>query len=95
MSWIRRWWICLTFCTKNLAPMLSGLPRLRPFRQVWYVTVTPYGKEIEPFVPDKEAVLASFKGALPRGGSAGRLLWRYDPIFLNDTYTGRISSETV
>ena len=77
---------CLTFCTKNPAPMLSGLPRLRPFRQVWYVTVTPYGKEIEPFVPDKEAVLASFK-ELSRAVGERADFWRYDPIFLNDTYT--------
>lgn len=68
---------CLTFCTKNPAPMLSGLPRLRPFRQVWYVTVTPYGKEIEPFVPDKEAVLASFKELSARwesGPSSGGMI---------------------
>jgi len=26
---------------------------LRPYGQYWFVTITPYGKEIEPCVPDK------------------------------------------
>ena len=41
------------FCTKNPAPMLPRLPRLARFRQFWFVTLTPYGREVEPFVPEK------------------------------------------
>ena len=45
------------FCTKNPAPMLPRLAELDRFRQFWFVTLTLYGKEIEPNVPDKiEAV---------------------------------------
>lgn len=50
----------LYFCTKNPQPMLSRLSELSAFRQFWFVTVTPYGKEIEPFVPEKQQVLESF-----------------------------------
>ena len=43
-------------CTKNPAPMLPHLHLLQPFGQYWYVTITPYGREIEPYVPGKRQV---------------------------------------
>lgn len=49
------------FCTKNPTPMLPHMDLLRPFGQYWFVTITPYGKEIEPHVPGKLQVLDSFK----------------------------------
>ncbi len=39
------------FCTKNPAPMLKHMKLLEPFGQFWYVTVTPYGRDIEPMCP--------------------------------------------
>ena len=51
----------LTFCTKNPQPMLPCMDILKPYRMYWFVTITPYGKEIEPNVPDKQAVLQSFR----------------------------------
>ena len=74
------------FCTKNPAPMLPHLNRLAPYGQFWYVTVTPYGPDIEPYVPDKAQVLESVRRlALAVGPDA--VGWRYDPIFLSETYT--------
>ena len=61
-------------CTKNPAPMLPYLDLLRPFGQYWYVTITPYGREIEPYVPGKRQVLDSFRrlsDAVGRTGWAG------------------------
>ena len=46
------------FCTKNPAPMLPRMELLRPYGQYWFVTITPYGPEIEPHVPPKAQVLA-------------------------------------
>ena len=40
------------FCTKNPAPMLPRMELLRPYGQYWFVTITPYGPEIEPHVRD-------------------------------------------
>ena len=40
------------FCTKNPAPMLPRMELLRPYGQYWFVTITPYGRDIEPNVPD-------------------------------------------
>ena len=46
----------IAFCSKNPAPMLSHMDLLKTYGMYWFVTITPYGKEIEPLVPDVEAV---------------------------------------
>lgn len=51
----------ISFCTKNPAPFLPYMDLLKDYGQYWFVTITPYGKEIEPNVPDKESVMESFK----------------------------------
>ena len=73
------------FCTKNPAPMLPHLDLLRPYGQYWYVTITPYGKEIEPGVPDKREVLDSFRRLSDTVGP-DRMGWRYDPVFISGEY---------
>ena len=50
------------------------------------VTITPYTKEIEPNVPNKNEVIRSFI-ALSKKIGKECIAWRYDPIFLNDKYT--------
>ena len=73
------------FCTKNPAPMLPHMDLLRPFGQYWYVTVTPYGRDIEPCVPHKLQVLESFK-RLSDAVGVHRVGWRYDPIFISENW---------
>ncbi len=73
------------FCTKNPAPMLPHMDLLRPFGQYWFVTVTPYGKEIEPHVPNKLQVLDSFRRLSDIVGTDS-MGWRYDPVFISDRY---------
>ena len=77
---------CLIFCTKNPAPMLSRLSELSDFRQFWGVTITPYGREIEPNVPEKEEVMDSLIQLSEILGIKS-VSWRYDPIFISDKYT--------
>ena len=77
---------CLVFCTKNPRPMFDKLDRLKAFHQYWYVTITPYGKEIEPFVPPVSQVIESFKWLSGKVGLSS-IGWRYDPIFLYGPYT--------
>lgn len=74
------------FCTKNPAPMFSHMDLLAPYGQYWYVTITPYGRDIEPNVPDKHRVLEDFRKL---SGTLGihSVGWRYDPILLNERYT--------
>lgn len=74
------------FCTKNPAPMFPYMDLLKDYGQYWFVTLTPYGKDIEPNVPDKHRLIEDFKKLSTIVGidSVG---WRYDPIFLSDIYT--------
>ena len=41
--------------------MFPYMDLLQPYGQYWFVTITPYGKEIEPGVPDKDEVIESFQ----------------------------------
>lgn len=75
----------MDFCTKNPKPMLKYLDELDKFRQYWFVTITPYGKDIEPVVPDKEEVIESFKKLSEHVGE-NCVGWRYDPIFMNEDF---------
>lgn len=73
------------FCTKNPAPMLPHMEVLRPYGQYWYVTVTPYGRDIEPNVPPKESVLEDIK-RLSQVVGVDSVGWRYDPILISTQY---------
>ena len=74
------------FCTKNPEPMFPYMKLLTPFGQFWYVTITPYGKDIEPNVPDKHHMLEVFRHLSEMVGSEA-VGWRYDPIFITQRYT--------
>lgn len=77
---------CIAFCTKNPRPMLSKLYKLESFGQFWFVTITPYGQEIEPYVPPFTHVITAFQ-ELSKQIGAEKVVWRYDPIFINHIYT--------
>lgn len=76
---------CLAFCTKNPEPMLKYLDELDNYKQYWFVTITPYGKDIEPAVPDKTKVIENFKKLSEHIG-VDSIGWRYDPIFINNEF---------
>ena len=76
----------IVFCTKDPGPMLDRLDELKGFRQFWHVTITPYGKEIEPNVPEKSLILERFRKLSALVGPEA-VTWRYDPIFINERYT--------
>lgn len=83
----------IAFCTKNPAPMLPYMKLLKPYGQYWFVTITPYGKDIEPNVPDKEKVINDFKRLSDLVG-VDSMGWRYDPILVDDTYSLEYHLET-
>lgn len=78
----------ICFCTKNPSPLLSDTAAalLEPYGQLWFVTITPYGKLYEPNVPDKAEIMDSFRQLSKIVGSK-RVSWRYDPVFLCGKYT--------
>ncbi len=73
------------FCTKNPAPMLPHMDLLKDYGQYWFVTITPYGRDIEPNVPDKHRLLDDFKRLSDVVG-IDAVCWRYDPVFLSERY---------
>lgn len=76
------------FCTKNPLPLLPFVEELdkRGYGQYWQVTITPYGRDIEPGVSDKREIVAAFQKLSALVGK-DRIVWRYDPIFLDQKYT--------
>lgn len=75
----------ICFGTKNPAPMLQYMSELSCYNQFWSVTITPYDKDIEPNVPDKSAIIKSFR-LLSATLGIRCVSWRYDPIFLTEKY---------
>lgn len=74
------------FCTKNPAPMFPYMGLLKNYGQCWFVTITPYGRDIEPNVPDKHKLLEDFQ-KLSKIVGIKSVGWRYDPIFISEKYT--------
>ena len=78
---------CLAFCTKNPHPMLAYIDKLKQkYNMFWFVTITPYGKDIEPNVPAFDKVIEDFKILSNKIGKNAIAL-RYDPILLNEEYS--------
>ncbi len=76
----------MVFCSKNPAPMLDELALLSAFDTFWFVTITPYRRDIEPYVPPKEQVISAFQRLSAQVGRK-RISWRYDPVFITKQYS--------
>lgn len=79
---------CLALWTKNPLPMLDRLPELNKFGSPYgfQFTLTPYGRELEPALPDKPDLISAFQDLSRRLGKH-RMVWRYDPIILGEGFT--------
>lgn len=75
----------ILFCTKNPLPMLSRLDEIH-FPFLFHVTLTPYHKDIERYVPDKTKIIEGIKQLSEKIGK-DRVIVRYDPILLSEHYT--------
>ena len=75
----------ICFCSKNPKPLVKNLDRLSEYKQFWFTTITPYGKDIEVNVPDYKKVIKTFK-ALSGSVGINAVSWRYDPIFITEKY---------
>ncbi len=77
----------IVFWTKNPIPMMNRLDEIKHYPYYFQITLNPYGKDIEPNVPSKgDVIIPAFKELSNKIGKH-RLVWRYDPIFLNSKYT--------
>ena len=77
----------IVFWTKNPAPMLNKLDRLEKYPYYFQFTLTAYGPDVEKNLPSKNKVIIPVFQQLSRKIGKERVVWRYDPIFFNETYT--------
>jgi hypothetical protein len=67
--------------------MLPRLKKLDGYAYYFQFTLTPSGADAEPGLPDKKtALLQRFKKMSETLGPE-RVVWRYDPILINDNYS--------
>ena len=77
----------IVFWTKNPLPLMPRLEELRAYPFYFQFTLTPYGKDVEPGVPNKNDVILPAFQELSRQIGPERVIWRYDPILFTDHYT--------
>lgn len=78
---------CIVFWSKDPSPMLPRLTQLDDQGHHYYFqfTLTPYGADLEPNLRAKDAIVETFC-ALSQAIGKNRVVWRYDPIVLNDRW---------
>lgn len=85
---------CIVFCSKNYKPVLMRLHEITDrFHTYFHYTITAYGKDIEPGVPDIEESMETLVKLSEMVGRE-RIAWRYDPVLLTKDYTVQKHLET-
>lgn len=79
---------CFCFWSKDPAPMLKRLPDLMQEGYPFYFqfTLTPYDRDLEVNLREKAAIVETFRELSELIGRE-RVIWRYDPVILNEKYT--------
>ncbi len=77
---------CIVFWSKNPAPMLEKLDKLKNYNYYFQFTLNPYGPDIENHLPTISKRIDTFKRLSDRIGKE-KVIWRYDPVLTNETYT--------
>lgn len=77
---------CFVFWSKNPLSMINRLDELDNYKYYFQFTLTPYEKDIEIRLPSVERRIEIFKRLSERIG-VDKIVWRYDPIFINERYS--------
>ncbi len=77
---------CIVFWSKNPRPMLHGLGNLEKYMYYFQYTLNAYGTDIEQNLPPLDERIETFRNLSERLGRQ-RVIWRYDPVLLNERYT--------
>jgi len=81
---------CIIFGSKNFASVLPRIHEItEQFATYFYYTITAYGKDVEPGVPDIDRSIETLL-ALEKIVGAKRIAWRYNPVLLTERYTIRV-----
>lgn len=77
----------IVFWTKNPIPMMDKLDYFKDYKYYFQFTLNAYGKDVENGVPSKNDFIVPAFQKLSDMIGPDHVIWRYDPIFLNETYT--------
>jgi DNA repair photolyase len=77
---------CIVFWSKNPQPMLAQLDKLQDYSFYFQFTLNSYAQDIETGLPRKKEIIETFKRLSDKIGPE-RVIWRYDPVLLNEKYT--------
>jgi hypothetical protein len=77
---------CIVFWTKNPKPLLDKLQLIKEYAYYFQFTLNPYDKDIEVGLPCKNEIIETFKRLSDIIGPQ-RIIWRYDPVLINQKYT--------
>jgi len=79
---------CIVFWSKNPKPILAKLDFFDEYKYAYYFqfTLNPYDNDIETNLPPKKEIIETFKKLSDKIGPQ-KVIWRYDPVLLNDKYT--------
>ena len=77
----------IVFWTKNPLSMLNRLDELAMYDYYFQFTVNAYGKDVETNLPSKQETIIPVFQKLSSIIGKEKVVWRYDPIFLNEKYT--------
>lgn len=76
---------CFVFWSKNPRPFMQNLNRLDACNYYFQFTLTPYDRDLEPGLPDKNELIETFRELSAEIG-AEKVVWRYDPIIFTSRY---------
>ncbi|WP_331654577.1 DUF1848 domain-containing protein [Anaerosporobacter sp.] len=77
---------CIVFWSKNPKPIIDKLDILHEYMYYFQFTLNAYDKDIETNLPDLDERINTFQ-MLSNTLGKQRVIWRYDPIILNEKYT--------
>lgn len=77
----------IVFWTKNPLPMMNKLNLLEQYPYYFQFTLNAYGNDAETNIPSKNEIIIPAFINLSKSIGKERVVWRYDPIFLNEKYT--------
>lgn len=77
---------CIVFWSKNPQPILNKLEKLENYMYYFQFTLNAYDNDLEQNLPSLESRIKTFKELSEIIGKQ-RIIWRYDPILLNNKYT--------
>ena len=78
---------CIVFWTKNAAPLLKDIDEISDKYTFYFqYTLNGYGNDVERHLPDLNKKINTFRQLSSKIGSE-KVLWRYDPILLTETYS--------